>query len=81
MKLALTCFSRSCAKPRFLDYYVCAEHFAFYAASRYGDSMAGEVGPITSSGTVEVMSCTSSQSECTAHQPWERGTTSEVKVA
>ena len=34
-----TCAAKDCGKPRFLDYYVCAEHFAFYAAPQYTDSM------------------------------------------
>ena len=32
-----TCAAKDCGKPRFLDYYVCAEHFAFYAAPQYTD--------------------------------------------
>ena len=39
MKDVNTCAAKDCEKPRFLDYYVCAEHFAFYAAPHYTDSM------------------------------------------
>ena len=38
-----TCAAKDCDKPRFLDYYVCAEHFAFYAAPQYTDSMLVKV--------------------------------------
>jgi hypothetical protein len=38
--VTLTCFSKDCGKPRFLDYYVCAEHFVCYAAPRYAESIA-----------------------------------------
>ncbi len=37
------CAAKDCGKPRFLDYYVCAEHFAFYAAPQYTDSMLVKV--------------------------------------
>ena len=39
MKDVNTCAAKDCDKPRFLDYYVCAEHFAFYAAPHYTESM------------------------------------------
>jgi hypothetical protein len=38
-----TCAAKGCGKPRFLDYYVCAEHFALYAAPQYTDSMLVKV--------------------------------------
>ena len=38
-----TCAAKDCGKPRFLDYYVCAEHFAFYAAPQYTESMLVKV--------------------------------------
>jgi hypothetical protein len=43
MKDVNTCAAKDCDKPRFLDYYVCAEHFAFYAAPHYTDSMLVKV--------------------------------------
>jgi len=43
MKDVNTCAAKDCDKPRFLDYYVCAEHFAFYAALHYTDSMLVKV--------------------------------------
>ena len=33
------CVEKDCDTPRFLDYYVCAEHFVVYAAPHYTDSM------------------------------------------
>lgn len=38
------CVEKDCEKPRFLDYYVCAEHFAAYAAPRYTESMLVKTG-------------------------------------
>ena len=46
------CVEKDCDKARFLDYYVCAEHFVVYAAPRYTDSMlvkvddAGNAAPL-----------------------------------
>ena len=37
------CVEKDCDKPRFLDYYVCAEHFAVYAAPRYTESLLVKV--------------------------------------
>jgi hypothetical protein len=34
-----TCFTKDCDKPRFREYYVCVEHFVFYAAPRYTESL------------------------------------------
>jgi hypothetical protein len=42
-----TCFSKDCAKPRFLGYYVCAEHFVYYAAPQYTESMVLKAEHIT----------------------------------
>ena len=39
MKDLNTCAAKDCDKPRFLDYYVCAEHFAFYAGPQYTESL------------------------------------------
>ena len=41
-----TCAAKDCGKPRFLDYYVCAEHFAFYAAPQYTESMLVKVDEV-----------------------------------
>src|SRR5215469_6992693 len=46
LPLASNCFVRDCSKPRFRGYYVCAEHFAFYAAPQYTESMVIKVEPI-----------------------------------
>jgi hypothetical protein len=40
------CFVRDCSKSRFMGYYVCAEHFVFYASARYTESMIMKVEPI-----------------------------------
>jgi hypothetical protein len=82
MNVTLACFSKDCNKPRFLGYYVCAEHFVYYAAPRYTESMAIEIGPVTYSGlSVEASSCASSQSKHTARKPRERRTATEARVA
>jgi hypothetical protein len=47
MNVTLTCFSKNCGKPRFLEYYVCVEHFVCYAAPRYAESIALKAKPIT----------------------------------
>jgi len=41
-----TCAAKDCGKPRFLDYYVCAGHFAFYAAPQYTDSLLVKVDKV-----------------------------------
>ena len=41
-----TCAAKDCGKPRFLDYYVCAEHFAFYAAPQYTNSLLVKVNQV-----------------------------------
>jgi hypothetical protein len=48
MKDLNTCAAKDCAKPRFLDYYVCAEHFAFYAAPHYTESLLAKTDPVES---------------------------------
>jgi len=53
MNVTLTCFSRNCGNPRFLEYYVCVEHFVCYAASRYAESNAK---PMTYSAIPEITS-------------------------
>jgi hypothetical protein len=44
---AATCIAKDCDKPRFLEYYVCAEHFVVYADARYTESMLVNVTPAT----------------------------------
>jgi hypothetical protein len=67
MNVTPTCSSKECRKPKFLDYYVCAEHFAYYVAPRYTESMVIKVEPPTASNipafTSELTSCNSGQSE------------------
>jgi hypothetical protein len=41
---ASNCFVRDCSKPRFMGYYVCAEHFVFYASARYTESDVEPIG-------------------------------------
>lgn len=45
MKDIGVCVEKDCDKPRFLDYYVCAEHFVVYAAPRYTESMLVNIEP------------------------------------
>jgi hypothetical protein len=63
MNVTPTCFSKECRKPRFLDFYVCAEHFAYYVAPRYTESMVIKVEPLIPSNipafTSELTSCNS----------------------
>jgi hypothetical protein len=47
MNVTLTCFSRNCDNQRFLEYYVCVEHFVRYAAPRYAESIALNARAIT----------------------------------
>jgi hypothetical protein len=49
LTLVSNCFVRDCSKPSFMGYYVCAEHFVFYAAARYTESMVINV-ELTGSG-------------------------------
>ena len=67
MTVTLTCFSKDCGKPTFLEYYVCAEHFAYYVAPRYTESMVIKVEPLIPSNirafTSESTSYNSGQSE------------------
>ena len=75
MNMTLTCFSRNCGKPRFLEYYVCVEHFVCYAAPRYAESIALKAKPIIYSAipvfTPEATSCSSGQPEHTARKSAE----------
>ena len=72
MNVTLTCFSKNCDKPRFLEYYVCVEHFVFYAAPRYAESIALKAKPITYSAipvfASEATSGSSGQPEHTARK-------------
>jgi hypothetical protein len=79
MNVTPTCFSKDCSKPRFLEYYVCAEHFVYYAAARYTEytePIAAKVEPITYSVvpvfTSEATSCSFDQSEDTARRSAQR---------
>ena len=73
--MTLTCFSKNCSKPRFLEYYVCVEHFVCYAAPRYAESIAFKANPITYFAipvfTSEATSGSSSQPEHTARKSAE----------
>ena len=72
LPLASNCFVRDCSKPRFMGYYVCAEHFAFYAASRYTESMVTKVEPIGFRCVYSEANCSSaSQREHTEPEPVE----------
>jgi hypothetical protein len=50
MNVTPTCSSKNCSKPRFLGYYVCAEHFVYYVAPQYTESMVIKVEPGAQAG-------------------------------
>jgi hypothetical protein len=52
-----TCFTKDCGKPRFQDYYVCAEHFVVYAVPRYTDSLVINVETAEPAGAVATPPC------------------------
>jgi hypothetical protein len=85
MNVTPTCFSKCCNKPRFLEYYVCAEHFIFYAAPRYTEPMVNKVKPLAYSEFwyiyPEPTACSSSQPKHTAGKSLEREIPSEVNRA
>ena len=85
MNVTHTCFSKTCSKPRFLDYYVCAEHFIFYASPRYTEPMVTKVEPLAYSEFwciyPEPTFGNSSQPEHTARKSAGRQTTTEARTA
>jgi hypothetical protein len=48
-----TCVTKDCDKPRFHEYYVCAEHFVVYAAPRYTESLLVKVEQVEPAGAVD----------------------------
>jgi hypothetical protein len=66
-----------------LEYYVCAEHFVFYAAPRYTESMVINPEPIADSEFWRIYyeESSSSQPEHTAGKSVEREIPSEVNRA
>ncbi len=65
-----------------MGYYICAEHFAFYASARYTESMAMKVEPI-GFGCVcpEANSSNPSHLVRTEPKPIERENTRKAKKA
>jgi hypothetical protein len=84
MNVMPTCFAKDCDKSRFREYYVCAEHFVFYAAQRYTESMVTKVKPPAYFEFWciyhEATACTSSEPEHTTRGSAERQTTSEERT-
>jgi hypothetical protein len=83
MDVTPTCFSKSCSKPRFLDYYVCEQHFVLYAAPRYTESMVINPEPIADSEfwRIYLEATSSSQPEQMARKSPEREITKEARRA
>ena len=80
--MTLTCFSRNCGKPRFLEYYVCVEHFACYAAPRYAESMVINPEPIADSEfrRIYLEESSSSEPQRMARKSSEREITKEATI-
>ena len=79
LPLASNCFVRDCSKPTFMGYYVCAEHFVFYASARYTESMIIKVEPIEFWRVCPELNCSnSSQLEHTEPEPVESENTGKA---
>jgi hypothetical protein len=79
---ASNCFVRDCSKPRFMGYYVCAEHFVFYASARYTESMVIKAEPIgVWCSYPEATSSSSRQREHTEPKPAEYENTGKARIA
>ena len=65
------CIVRDCSKSRFMGYYVCAEHFVFYASARYTESMIIKVDNWILAGLSGRNYSNSSQLEHTEPEPVE----------
>jgi hypothetical protein len=82
LTLASDCVVRDCSKPTFMGYYVCAEHFVFYAAPRYTESMVIKAEPIGVWCIYPEATCSSSyQREHTEPEPAECDTAREARIA
>ena len=75
---ASNCFVKDCSKPRFMGYYVCAEHFVFHASARYTESMIIKVEPIGFCQVCPEANCNSNQLEHTEPEPVESENTGKV---
>jgi hypothetical protein len=81
MNVTLTCFSRNCGKPRFLEYYVCVEHFVCYAAPRYAESMVINPEPIAAEfWRIYLEESSSSEPQRMARKSSEREITKEATI-
>jgi len=80
--VTLTCFSKNCGKPRFLEYYVCVEHFVCYAAPRYAESMVINPEPIADSEfwRIYLEESSSSEPQRMARKSPEREITKEATI-
>ncbi len=81
-----TCAAKDCGKPRFLDYYVCAEHFAFHAAPQYTDSMLVKVDKLEPapfsdfSLHPEAVPCVATQRQSPPPDPTGRDATKRARI-
>ena len=81
-----TCAAKDCGKPRFLDYYVCAEHFAFYAAPQYTDSMLVKVDKLETAPFPdfclypEAVPCVVTQQQSPPPDPTQPETTKRARI-
>ena len=86
MKDVNTCAAKDCDKPRFLDYYVCAEHFAFYAAPQYTESMLVNVAKAEPAPYPdfclypEAASCVAIQRQSPPPDPTQSDATKRVRI-
>ena len=82
------CVEKDCDKPRFLEYYVCAEHFVFYAAPRYTESMLVNAEPVCPATYPSVRLCpeesphnnNGGQQESPPPEPAEREATKRARI-
>jgi len=82
LTLASDCVVRDCSKPTFMGYYVCAEHFVFYASARYTESIVIKAEPIGVCCSYPEATCSSSsQREHTEPEPAERENTGKARIA
>ncbi len=84
-----TCAAKDCAKPRFLDYYVCAEHFAFYASPQYTDPMLVKVDNVENVESApfpdfslypEAVPCVTTQQQSPPPDPIVRDATKRARI-
>jgi hypothetical protein len=89
---AATCVTKDCDKPRFREYYVCAEHFVVYAAPRYTESLLVKVEKVEPADAVdssypdfrlypEASPCDGGQHESLPPKPAQQETTKRARLS